>query len=336
MDARISIIIPVYNAEKHVGRCIESLISQQYKDYECICVNDGSTDNSAQILEHYSNTDSRIKVIHQKNSGVSAARNRGIKEAKGDYIVFVDSDDTISSVLLSSMIEVVQQDDCDIVATGYWDCDEKGTPVLYHRPFKEGIFPQQKQKVTSVHADQIKSSAWAKLYKKRIIDTYSLCFDEGSFYGEDLVFVFKYMLHARSISSVDEGLYYYYQTQGSCMDKVSGGDMPLSRYRSITKSFLRVYSFMRRSDILLPRYQRYALAFLRVAGSCKVVWLAARYRSGLYRAGALLLVAETILRSALNIPLGLMSKTIREVIRLRSIRRLYANKCIEVECLESR
>ena len=104
-NPEISIIIPVYNAEKYLGRCIESVLSQTYRDFELILVDDGSSDSSGQICDAYANKDARIHVIHKENGGVSSARNRGIKEALGEYIMFIDSDDSIVEHCFSFLFE---------------------------------------------------------------------------------------------------------------------------------------------------------------------------------------------------------------------------------------
>ena len=114
----ISIIIPVYNSATYLNQCIESIINQTYTDWECIIINDGSTDDSANICDIWSQTDSRIHVIHQSNQGVSASRNRGLKKSKGEYIVFVDSDDWVETNYLYDMISSMVENKTDIIVTG--------------------------------------------------------------------------------------------------------------------------------------------------------------------------------------------------------------------------
>ena len=121
----ISIIVPVYNVEEYIHKCINSILAQTYKDFELILINDGSPDNSGIICDEYARADSRIKVIHQQNSGLSAARNAGLAVAKGDYIGFVDSDDWIDKSMYESMITEAQTLEADIVICDYYKVKKK-------------------------------------------------------------------------------------------------------------------------------------------------------------------------------------------------------------------
>ena len=115
----ISIIIPVYNAEKYLGKCLDSILNQTYSDFEIIIVNDGSSDSSDSICKKYMLDEPRIQYIIQKNQGVSAARNTGIKRAKGEYLLFVDADDTIDSLMLKKMLESIEDKKSDMVYVGF-------------------------------------------------------------------------------------------------------------------------------------------------------------------------------------------------------------------------
>ena len=112
---KISVIIPVYNVEKYLDICLDTVLAQTFKDFEAVCINDGSTDNSLNILEHYQKFDKRIKIIQTENKGLSHARNKGIKEAKGEYITFVDSDDYISEICLESMNKNLDEQKADFL-----------------------------------------------------------------------------------------------------------------------------------------------------------------------------------------------------------------------------
>ena len=113
--AEVSIVVPVYNVEKYLSFCLETLVNQTFKDIEIICVNDGSTDSSPMILEHYANYDKRIKIINKKNGGLSSARNTGIEAAGGKYIAFVDSDDMVSHFLVEKSIELIKKSKADFI-----------------------------------------------------------------------------------------------------------------------------------------------------------------------------------------------------------------------------
>ena len=125
---KISIVVPIYNVEKYVKKCIESLIKQTYKNIEIILVDDGSTDSSAEIIDEYANKDSRIIAIHQKNKGVSSARNTGLKAARGEYIGFVDPDDYVDCQMYEVMVNKLQASLADLVVCGYskiWESSGK-------------------------------------------------------------------------------------------------------------------------------------------------------------------------------------------------------------------
>ncbi len=114
---KVSLIIPVYNTEKYLRQCLDSVISQTFKEFECICINDGSTDNSLPILQEYINKDIRFKLIDKKNEGVSVARNTGIQNATGKYIVFIDSDDWITKDYIEVLYNTIEKYDCDLVSS---------------------------------------------------------------------------------------------------------------------------------------------------------------------------------------------------------------------------
>ena len=121
---KISIIVPIYNIEKYISKCIDSILAQTYKDWELILVNDGSTDNSGKICDEYVLKDSRIKVIHKKNEGVTATRDRGVKEAKGEFLFFIDGDDYITENALELFINKQKENDADLVRGDFVLCDE--------------------------------------------------------------------------------------------------------------------------------------------------------------------------------------------------------------------
>ena len=118
METKITIIVPVYNAEGTIERCIQSVIKQQFSDFELIVIDDGSVDKSGELCDRYAENDSRIRVIHQENQGVSSARNVGILAAQGEYVTFLDSDDELEPSVLSQYFEAVNKFQCDIVVGG--------------------------------------------------------------------------------------------------------------------------------------------------------------------------------------------------------------------------
>lgn len=199
MKPKFSIIIPIYNAEKYLNRCILSIINQTYRDFEIILVDDGSKDNSGTICDKYAENDARIKVIHQNNSGVSTARNAGLKNAVGDYIIFVDSDDYIEFDMLEKIKYILDKYDVDciiynlnnIIETKYVDEDELIENMI------------KLIKTETINAP------WNKLYKRNIIEKYNIQYDERIEIGEDLLFSIKYISKIKKVYLLNERLYNY-------------------------------------------------------------------------------------------------------------------------------
>lgn len=170
---KISIIVPVYNSEKYLSRCIDSILNQTMKDFELILINDGSTDNSLSILKNYELKDSRIRVIDQKNVGVSKTRNKGIKLANGDYITFIDNDDTIKSDYLEKFLSFIG--DYDMVIGGYQRVDSNGNIISEFR-LKDSLWA----KYTFI-------TPWARIYKKKFLIDNNIKFLTSPI-GEDVYF----------------------------------------------------------------------------------------------------------------------------------------------------
>lgn len=195
-----SIIVPVYNVEKYLDKCLASISEQTFKEFECIVVDDGSPDNSNDIIDRYVNKDQRFKVIHQKNMGISAARNAGLAIAQGDYIAFVDSDDYISNEYLEKFALKIANTDADIVICGFIEVlkDSQKT-VCFEAPSTEVI----KQNIL---ADIWPSYPWNKCYKKYLFE--NIRFPVGKIF-EDLLTIPEVCLNAHKIVCIPEKLYYY-------------------------------------------------------------------------------------------------------------------------------
>lgn len=189
----ISVIVPVYNVEKYLDKCIQSIINQSFKDFELILIEDGSTDGSKEICNKWHQIDPRIKFYHQKNSGVSKSRNKGLSISKGEYIAFIDSDDWIAEDYLQTLITYINKYNVDIITSGTYN--------YYNNTFIEkiqltetGCFDFKKanqyyQMMTSQHM----TSPTCKLYKKELIDIYNIQFNEKINFAEDREFNLKYM-----------------------------------------------------------------------------------------------------------------------------------------------
>ena len=221
--AEVSIIVPVYNVEKYLSFCLDSLVNQTFKDIEIICVNDGSTDNSAEVLEHYAGFDKRIKIINKENGGLSSARNAGLDIASGEYIYFLDGDDYIEPDLLEQGIKFFK-DGIDLVAFNYRYVTPQGKNIAQSQfmPCRYDLDdPENKSRFICGFLLQYKIGweAWNRIYRHEIIKQYKLRFENNTeIFAEDLYFCLCYCSHINSVKCIDSVLYNYVQRQGSIMD----------------------------------------------------------------------------------------------------------------------
>lgn len=214
-NIKVSVIIPVYNTAIYLEQCLDSIIKQTLKEIEIICINDGSTDSSAEILDKYSAKDSRIKTINQKNAGQSAARNAGINLAKGEYIGFLDSDDWADSTLLEKLYLNAKYNDSDLTMCSIAVYDEKADKTSFNDPYMTlDLFPQKLKETTFNHIVcknflfRICVTPWNKIYKREWLEKNTLKFAEGLNF-EDTIFAVETLLSAKKISLVDEPLVFY-------------------------------------------------------------------------------------------------------------------------------
>lgn len=199
---KVSIIIPVYQTKNYLNRCIGSIVSQKFSDFEIILVDDGSTDGSAEVCDRWTERDGRVRVIHKRNEGVSIARNVGIQEAKGKYIQFVDSDDWLEDDYTGELVRVAEKTNCELVLAGYSIHKHGGIDTIIA---DESIGSPEKLIPTTHIAIQfmklykglLLNSPFNKLYKKTYMQD---MFPDGVALGEDFIFNMGYLLNIRSIS----------------------------------------------------------------------------------------------------------------------------------------
>lgn len=199
----VSIIIPVYNAQDCLGKCLNSIISQTYQNLEIICVNDGSTDQSLREIEKFSGVDDRITVVDKPNGGVSSARNAGLKRAKGQYIQFVDSDDAITETMTSTLVNTIITDNSDLVICGYQSQEGEVYLSLDRQCLLKDAFHQAFSRLLPTACF---NPPWNKLYKKALISDEFL---ETLPLGEDMVFNLNYMKNCGAVSLIHETPYIY-------------------------------------------------------------------------------------------------------------------------------
>lgn len=221
----ISIIIPVYNLEAYVRECIESIQRQTYKNIEIIIVDDGSTDNTIPICEEMASKDIRINFIKQNHLGVVTARGRGVKESKGKYIMFVDGDDWIEPNMAERLLENMK--DVDIVCSGMFDEVEPNKVVKKVDKLKKGvsdidyILKNMVFEEKSDYLHPLSVSQWNKLYKGEIVKNVYSDLDSSITYGEDSVFLYKYLLKCKSAKILDECFYHYRFRENSVVNSIN-------------------------------------------------------------------------------------------------------------------
>lgn len=214
---RYSVIIPVYNCIAYLRSCVESLPLER-EDLEVLLIDDGSTDGSGVLCDQLAGEKPHVRVIHQENSGVSAARNRGIRGAKGEYLLFLDSDDTVDTQKLNQLLDEFPETGADMAVFGilfdYYHHGKQYRSDLLAYP-ESGILDRQHW---SAHFAQLfeangLSSVWAKVLRKQIIVEHELYFRQDMFLYEDLEYVLRYMAHCGSIYNDSQGIYHYRQSE---------------------------------------------------------------------------------------------------------------------------
>ncbi len=236
-EKTISVIVPVYNSEKMLSSCIESILTQSYPEFELILVDDGSTDKSSEICKKHAVADARIRYVRQKNAGASAARNKGIELATGEFITFVDSDDTVESDFLRTAISKIEGHDYYLSGVKMLTYNENGSKI------QEDIFAIKQPMVVDEKYLLAKADVtfpqicfcgpWAKLFKRQIIVEHNIRFDLGLINGEDTYFNLDYIRHINS-GYFDTCVFYNYQR--------TNPDSLFSKYKpDIYEIYIKVY-----------------------------------------------------------------------------------------------
>ena len=216
MEPTVSIIVPVYNAENTIPRCIESILNQEYSDFELLLVNDGSTDGSGAVCDAYAARDARVRVIHKENTGVSDTRNTALDQARGAYLQFLDSDDWITPDATSSLVRAAESAQCDLVVSDFYrvvgervsqkgDIDDDG--VMTREEYAAYMMENP--------ADFYYGVLWNKLYRRSIVEAHHLRMDPEISWCEDFMFNLEYIRYAETFRALQVPIYYYVKTKGS-------------------------------------------------------------------------------------------------------------------------
>ncbi|MDE6870705.1 MAG: glycosyltransferase [Bacteroidales bacterium] len=206
----LSIIVPVYNVESYLHRCVDSLLGQSYKDIEIILVDDGSTDKSPAICDWYAANDPRVKVIHKENEGQSAARNDALGIAEGEYIGFVDSDDWVEVNYCEVLVSIIENSDLAICSHRILTEENKITDKLYGKGIVRKL---DENALWQEIFCKLNNAVWNKLYRKDLIQ--GISFPLGIFHGEDLLFNLEYINRCKTAAITDLQLYNYYKRANS-------------------------------------------------------------------------------------------------------------------------
>lgn len=231
----VSIIVPVFNCESYLEKCLDSILNQTYKNLEIIVINDGSTDNSGRIIRKYADNNTNILPLDQKNSGVSAARNRGIEKASGEYLLFVDGDDYLGLEYVKSLVDAAQENASGLVICGCTMVDQEGKII-------QKIIPETYKKGEQEEWAYRLSSVCSHLYKRQLWLDSGVRFAEGV-RGEDVPVDLYFNYTCRNIVAIPECGYYYVQHKGSAMDSARGLQnfhLPIEAFREILEKLRNV------------------------------------------------------------------------------------------------
>lgn len=252
-ESLISVIVPIYNVEMYLDNCIESIVTQKYNNLEIILVDDGSTDKSLNLCNIWSSQDSRIKVIHKENGGLSDARNAGLQIAQGEFIAFVDSDDWIEDSFLQKLYLAILQSNADIAECSVRFVDEGGKTIK-ERNVKTGCKTLKKMEALQalILENGVYQTVWNKLYKRSVIN--NIFFEVGRC-NEDEFWTYKVIDNAASMILVNYPLYNYRQRESSIMGKgytIKRLDGVLARFQRIEylKKYKPLYDLSRQQFVI--------------------------------------------------------------------------------------
>lgn len=217
MKPLVSVIVPVYNVEKYLHKCIDSILSQTYRELEIILVDDGSTDSSPQICDEYASGDSRVKVLHQPNKGVAETRNVALSLVTGEYVCFVDSDDYIDERMCELLVDKFSQTKADIIVFDYFIVDNKGNVLASTLNLAERQLSTE-DALCELMRENITDHLCFKMYKAKVLE--SVVFPAGREW-EDMAVNYKAFLNAESVCCISEKFYYYYMRTDSIIHSIS-------------------------------------------------------------------------------------------------------------------
>lgn len=247
---KVSIIIPIYNTEKYLEKCLNSLCDQTYKNLEIICIDDGSTDASGKIADAFAQNDTRIIVKHQKNQGESAARNSGLQLASGEYIGFMDCDDWIEPDMYENLVRAIEKENADIAIGGWYkETATESIRIKNEKKVENNVFLGEKLLEYLYERDSYREFAymWDKLYKRKLLydeDGELILFDTQLRLGGDVLFLGRVSLNAKKAVYIDKAFYHYLQREESgCHSK------NIDRRLDWLKAYIILIDIFERKDV---------------------------------------------------------------------------------------
>jgi glycosyltransferase involved in cell wall biosynthesis len=264
----VSIIIPVYNSEAFLDKCIQSAINQSYKNIEVILVDDGSIDSSGEICDNYSSIDSRVKTIHKNNGGLVSSRKTGLKASTGEYVLYIDGDDWIELNLIENYVNQVIKFDADVVISSHI-VNLEGREDILMNSIPSGVYDKDKLKSIiypkMLHTGKfsqfgIFSYSWGKLYRKELLLENQLKVDESITIGEDALCLYPTLLDANTLVILEQPGYYYRQRADSLIKTLR--KIEISKMQKVYDDFKSIFFDKGVLDIMLPQLQHYLLSLL--------------------------------------------------------------------------
>ncbi len=259
---RVSVIIPVYNASKTLRRCVDSILKQDFRDFEVILVDDGSRDDSVRIAAEYEISDRRVRSVTKENGGVSSARNLGLEMATGEWVEFIDSDDWLPMDAIKLLVREMEQQKADMVIGDFYRVYEgkisrRGSidngSVITRDEYAEAMMKSP--------ADLYYGVLWNKLYRRDLIEKYHVRLDEKVSYGEDMIFNLEYLLHVDSVAVLKAPVYYYIRTPGSLIEQNVSINGIVNMKRTVIRYYDRFYkkifderTYQERRPVILSYY----------------------------------------------------------------------------------
>lgn len=237
-DTKITIVVPIYNAEKYIRRCVDSIIAQSYKNLEVLLMDDGSTDGTPAILDEYAGRDDRVKAIHKENTGHANSRNCGLMQATGEFITFMDCDDYMHPDFIEKMYGAICEDDSDIACCSFRYVDEEGKELGWRTPVLErkGVSGADAQREFLLTFN-IEGFSWNKLVRRSIMMEHELRYAEDQKAFVDMLLWYRFISFSGKVSFVPDKLYDYYQMPGSVVHTI--GDEKMGNFITTTGNIRR-------------------------------------------------------------------------------------------------